>query len=186
MKRYNFKSTFFIKINVQLKIITCKGKSIKAEIHINERHQKNHDLPEIGLFPKHKKIRIGYFSTDFIEHHPVSTLTAELYEVHDRNQFEIHAFSYGPDTKDKMNLRIKAGVDHFHEVRTLSHKDIAILARSLEIDIAVDLGGFTQDTRTAIFAMSAAPIQASYIGVLSTMGAKYYDYLVGIYNDADC
>jgi predicted O-linked N-acetylglucosamine transferase (SPINDLY family) len=77
-----------------------------------------------------------------------------------------------------MNLRIKAGVDHFHEVRTMSHKDVAILARSLEIDIAVDLGGFTQDSRTGVFAMSAAPIQASYIGVLSTMGADYYDYLV--------
>jgi len=98
--------------------------------------------------------------------------------MHDRNQFEIHAFSYGSDTNDEMNLRIKAGVDHFHEVRSMSHKDVAILARSLEIDIAVDLGGHTKDARTGIFAMSAAPIQASYIGVLSTMGADYYDYLV--------
>ena len=48
----------------------------------------------------------------------------------------------------------------------------------LEIDIAVDLGGFTQDARTGIFALSAAPIQASYIGYLGTMGASYYDYLV--------
>ena len=149
-----------------------------SEIHINERYQKNHDLPEIGLYPKHKKIRIGYFSTDFIEHHPVSTLTAELYEVHDRNQFEIHAFSYGPDTNDKMNLRIKAGVDHFHNVRTMSHKDIAMLARSLEIDIAVDLGGFTRDARTGIFAMQAAPIQVNYLGYSGTMAADYIDYLI--------
>jgi protein O-GlcNAc transferase len=148
-----------------------------AEIYVNDAFPKNHDLPEIGLYPKHKKIRIGYFSADFYNH-PVSALTAELYEVHDRNQFEIHAFSYGPDTKDKMNLRIKAGVDYFHEVRTMSHKDIAMLARSLEIDIAVDLGGFTQDARTGIFAMSAAPIQASYIGYLGTLGVSYYDYLV--------
>jgi predicted O-linked N-acetylglucosamine transferase (SPINDLY family) len=148
-----------------------------AEIFTNKNHPKNHDLPEIGLYPKHKKIRIGYFSADFYEH-PVSTLTAELYEIHDRNQFEIFGFYYGPDTEDKMNLRIKAGVDHFHEVRTMSNKDVAMLARSLEIDIAVDLGGFTQDARTGIFAMSAAPIQASYIGYLGTMGADYYDYLV--------
>jgi predicted O-linked N-acetylglucosamine transferase (SPINDLY family) len=60
----------------------------------------------------------------------------------------------------------------------MSHKDVAILARSLEIDIAVDLGGHTKDARTGIFAMQAAPIQASYIGVLSTMGTDYYDYLV--------
>ena len=148
-----------------------------TEIFANKKFPKNHDLPEIGLYPKHKKIRIGYFSADFWSH-PVSALTAELYEVHDRNQFEIHAFSYGPDKKDKMNLRIKAGVDHFHEVLSMSHQDIAMLARSLEIDIAVDLGGFTQDARTGIFAMSAAPIQISYIGYLGTMGADYYDYLV--------
>jgi predicted O-linked N-acetylglucosamine transferase (SPINDLY family) len=53
-----------------------------------------------------------------------------------------------------------------------------MLARSLEIDIAVDLGGYTQDCRTEIFAMPAAPIQISYIGYSGTMGAKYYDYLV--------
>ena len=148
-----------------------------TEIFVNKHHPKNHDLPKIGLYPKHKKIRIGYFSADFKEH-PVAALTAELYEIHDRNHFEIHAFSYGPETNDKMNLRIKAGVDHFHDVRTMSHKDVAMLARSLEIDIAVDLGGFTRDARTGIFARSAAPIQASYIGYIGTLGANYYDYLV--------
>jgi len=148
-----------------------------AEKFANEKHPQSYILSKIERYPKHKKIRIGYFSADFREH-PVSALTAELYETHDRNQFEIHAFSYGPDTKDKMNLRIKAGVDHFHHVRSMSLKDVAMLARSLEIDIAVDLGGFTLYARTGIFAMSAAPIQASYIGYIGTMGADYYDYLM--------
>ena len=148
-----------------------------TEIFVNKHHPKNHDLPKIGLYPKHKKIRIGYFSADFKEH-PVAALTAELYEIHDRNHFEIHAFSYGPETNDKMHLRIKAGVDHFHDVRTMSYEDVAMLARSLEIDIAVDLGGSTTNSRTGIFARSAAPIQASYIGYIGTMGADYYDYLV--------
>ena len=98
--------------------------------------------------------------------------------MHDRSQFEIHAFSFGPDTNDEMNLRIKAGVDHFHDVREMSHKDLALFSRSLEIDIAVDLGGYTADCRTEIFAMSAAPIQLCYIGVLSTMGSDYYDYII--------
>ena len=148
-----------------------------TEIFVNKHHPKNYDLPKIGLYPKHKKIRIGYFSADFKEH-PVAALTAELYEVHDRNHFEIHAFSYGPETNDKMHLRIKAGVDHFHDVQTIPHKDVAMLARSLEIDIAVDLGGSTTNSRTGIFARSAAPIQASYIGYIGTLGANYYDYLV--------
>ena len=64
------------------------------------------------------------------------------------SQFEIYGFSYGPDTKDEMNLRIKAGVDHFYDVRTMSHKEVVMLSRSVELDIAVDLGGFTQHART--------------------------------------
>ena len=138
---------------------------------------KINTLGDINQYPKHSKIRIGYFSADFREH-PVSYLTAELYEVHNRDQFEIHAFSFGPDTKDEMNLRIKAGVDHFHNVRSMSHQEITILARSLEIDIAVDLTGHTANSRTDVFAMSAAPIQLSYIGYLGSMGAEYYDYLI--------
>ena len=148
-----------------------------AEIYANEEHPKSYLLSKIEPYPKHKKIRIGYFSADFRDH-PVAHLTAELYETHDRNQFEIYAFSFGSDTKDEMNLRIKSGVDHFHDVRMMSHKAVAMFTRSIELDIAVDLGGFTQNSRTGIFAMSAAPIQISWIGYPGTMGANYYDYLV--------
>ena len=148
-----------------------------SEIYAREQFPKNSSLPSINAYKNHKKIRIGYFSADF-KLHPVATLTAELYEIHDRKSFEIYAFSFGPNTNDEMNLRIKAGVDHFYDVREKSDKEVVLLARSLEIDIAIDLSGYTADSRTSIFAMSAAPIQASYIGVLSTMGAKYYDYLI--------
>jgi len=148
-----------------------------AEIYANDKFPISNSLPKIEQYPKHKKIRVGYFSADFREH-PVSTLTVELYEKHDRIQFEVFAFSYGPDTKDEMNLRVKAGVDHFYDVRAMSYKDVALLGRSLELDIAIDLGGFTQNARTGIFAISVAPIQLSYIGYLGTMGADYYDYLV--------
>ena len=148
-----------------------------TEIYLKDRFPKSDLLPNINIYPKHKKIRIGYFSGDFREH-PVSTLTANLYEIHNRDKFEIHAFSYGPDTQDEMNLRIRSGVDHFHQVCKVSHKDIVLLARSLEIDIAIDLGWFTVSGKTDLFAMSAAPIQLTYIGFLGTMGAPYYDYLI--------
>ena len=148
-----------------------------AEIYANERYPQSHVLSTIERYPKHKKIRIGYFSADF-KNHPAAFLTAELYEIHDRNRFEIHAFSYGPDTQDKMNLRIKAGVDHFHDVRTMSYEDTAMLARSVELDIAVDLGGYTQDCRPNIFAEGSAPIQVSYLGYPGTMAVDYMDYLI--------
>ena len=148
-----------------------------SEIYAKDKFPKNNILPEIDLYTGHSKIRVGYFSGDFREH-PVSSLTANLYETHNRDQFEIYAFSFGSDTNDQMNLRIKSGVDHFHDVQSMSNKDIVLLARSIEIDIAVDLGGLTSGGKTEIFAMSVAPIQLSYIGFLGTMGAPYYDYLI--------
>jgi protein O-GlcNAc transferase len=148
-----------------------------SEIYVNYYYPKNNSLPKISHYSNHNKIRIGYFSADF-KQHPVATLTAELYEMHNRNYFEIHAFSFGADTNDEMNLRIKAGVDYFHDVKDTPLKDLALLARSFEIDIAIDLGGFTAKSRTEIFAMSVAPIQLSYIGYLGTLGANYYDYLI--------
>ena len=69
-----------------------------AETLVNDKHYKSHVFSKIDHFPKHKKIRIGYFSADFTNH-PVAHLTAELYEIHDRNQFKIYAFSFIPDTK---------------------------------------------------------------------------------------
>ena len=148
-----------------------------AEVYINHKFPENFDLPKISPYSGHDKIRIGYFSPDF-RIHPVANLTAELYEIHNRDKFEVYAFSFGPDTKDEMNMRIKSGVDHFHDVRLMSHKEVALLSRSLEIDIAIDLGGFTQDTRTSIFAMRASPIQVNYLGYSGTMGAEYIDYLI--------
>jgi predicted O-linked N-acetylglucosamine transferase (SPINDLY family) len=148
-----------------------------TEVFVNKIHPKNIILPSIEAYLGHSKIRIGYFSPD-LSLHPVAYLTAGLYEAHDRDHFEVYAFSFGPSSTDGMSLRIKAGVDHFHNVQSMSHQEITLLARSLEIDVAVDLGGHTANSRTDVFAMSAAPIQLSYIGYLGTMGADYYDYLI--------
>ena len=148
-----------------------------AETYSDIKFPRMNDLQTLQRYSKHSKIRIGYFSSDFRDH-AVSYLTAELYELHDRKQFEVHAFSIVEDTNDIMNLRIKEGVDYFHNVDLMSSKEIVDYARSLEIDIAIDLNGFTAGARTEIFSMFVAPIQLSYIGYLGTMGSDCYDYLI--------
>jgi predicted O-linked N-acetylglucosamine transferase (SPINDLY family) len=148
-----------------------------AKIYAETRYPENKNLPSLTQYPKHHKIRIGYFSADFREH-PVSYLTAELFELHNRDQFEIIAFSFGINTQDPLRKRLEKGFDQFIDVKEKTDLEIAILAREMEIDIAVDLGGFTYDCRTEIFALRAAPIQLSYIGYLGSMGASYFDYLI--------
>jgi predicted O-linked N-acetylglucosamine transferase (SPINDLY family) len=123
------------------------------------------------------KIRIGYFSADFREH-AISYLLAEVFERHDRSQFEVVGFSFGPETQDAAARRVSAAMDQFLDVRPLLPQQIAQRSRELGIDIAVDLMGFTQNCRPAIFAERAAPVQVNYLGYPATMGAAFMDYIL--------
>lgn len=130
--------------------------------------------PELNF--RNEKIRVAYFSSDF-NNHPVSNLMAKTIENHDRDNFEIYAFSLGI-RKDAWTDRIQRGACHFIEASNWSDREIVEKSRQLKLDIAVDLNGHTHGARTEIFAQRVAPIQMSYIGFLGSMGAPYYDYIV--------
>lgn len=144
---------------------------------INDKHPFNPILGVIPKFPRKEKIKIGYYSEDFREH-PVSYLTVELFEIHDKNTFELVAFYYGPQDSSNMHKRVSLAFNKFIDIRQKSDKDVAKMSRDIGIDIAIDLTGLSGNERMGIFAYRAAPIQLSYIGYLGTMGAEYYDYLI--------
>jgi predicted O-linked N-acetylglucosamine transferase (SPINDLY family) len=148
-----------------------------AMIYVGEPYFSPHVPAIIFRRARHDKIRIGYYSADFHDH-ATTYLMAELFELHDRSRFELIAFSFGPDRQDEMTRRVSAAFDHFFDVRTKSDTEIVRLSRDFEIDIAIDLKGFTQGSRIGIFALRAAPIQLSYLGYPGTMGAEYFDYLI--------
>ena len=128
--------------------------------------------------PKSKpdKIRIGYFSADFHEH-PVSHQIAKVLASHDRSKIEVYAYSF-KQADDNMRKRIIGAVDHFKDVTNMSDRDVALLARDDNIDIAIDLMGYTKNARTNIFAFRAAPIQINFHGFPATMGANFIDYII--------
>jgi protein O-GlcNAc transferase len=126
---------------------------------------------------RHDKIRVAYFSADF-RVHAVAQLVVELFEVHDRRRFEIIAFSLGPDDGSAMRRRLIDAFDQFHDAREMSDKEAAGLVRDLEVDIAVDLNGYTDGTRLDIFARRPAPVQATYLGYPGTTGADFIDYVI--------
>jgi len=103
---------------------------------------------------------------------------AELIELHDKKQFEFIGISFGPSQGDAMRTRLEKSFDQFIDASAMSDIEIAQLSRNLKIDIAVDLKGFTQNSRAGIFAYRAAPIQVSYLGYPGTMSADYMDYLI--------
>jgi predicted O-linked N-acetylglucosamine transferase (SPINDLY family) len=126
---------------------------------------------------RHKRIRLAYVSAD-LRNHAVSYLMAGVFEQHDRTQFEVFAISLAPAAKTTMGERIASAFDHFIDVSTMSDKEVVELMRDLEIDIAVDLMGYTGQTRFAIFKYRVAPVQVSYLGFPATTGAQYMDYIV--------
>ena len=148
-----------------------------AEIWAKANCPPNSELGPISKHRRHDKIRIGYYSADFYNH-ATAYLMAGLFELHNRDRFEIFGFSFGPDINDYMRQRVSGAFDKFVDVRHRSDRDIAELSRSLDIDIAVDLKGFTQDERAGIFARRAAPLQVSYLGYPATMGVDYMDYII--------
>ena len=125
----------------------------------------------------HDRIRVAYLSADFRDH-PMSSLMVGIFECHDKSRFDVTAISFGPDSNSEMRQRLKVSFERFIDAKTFSDDQIAKLARSLEVDILVDLMGFTTDSRTGIFARRPAPIQVNYLGYPGTMGAEYIDYII--------
>ena len=148
---------------------------VGAEIYANDSCPLNNILGQIKKYPKNKKIRIGYFSVDFREH-PVGFLITELFEMHDKSKFELFGFSISKKIESKIRSRIKKSFDEFIEVAHYSDQEIASISREKKIDIAIDLGGYTKNSRPSIFAMKVAPIQINFLGYPGTTGASYIDY----------
>ena len=125
----------------------------------------------------HDRIRVAYLSADFHEH-VTPSLLVEMFERHDRERFEITAISFGPDDNSAMRARLMKAFDHFHDARQQSDREVAELLRQWEIDIAVDLGGYTSGARPWILAHRPAPVQAKYMGYPGTSGSDFIDYII--------
>jgi len=147
---------------------------------------RNFVAGRIGVLPpklwsnptwRHDKIRLAYLSADF-HRHATAHLTAGLFERHDRSRFETIGVSFGPDDNSELRLRLIAAFDQFHDVSSKSDDEVAQLLRHLQVDLAIDLKGYTQDARFGVLARRPAPIQVNYLGFPGTMAAPFIDYIV--------
>ncbi|MDE8651570.1 tetratricopeptide repeat protein [Novosphingobium album (ex Liu et al. 2023)] len=123
------------------------------------------------------RIRIGYFSSDFHDHATLFLMSG-LLRAHDRSRFAIRAYSYGPGRDDAMRRHVRDHVDAFIDIREMDDTAVIARARADALDIAVDLKGFTCDSRVALFAGRLAPVQVSYLGYPGSIGHPCMDYIV--------
>ena len=146
---------------------------IRAKKFFDLRFQKQSE--KLKFKPKNK-IRIGYFSADFYKH-ATMYLMRRIFEFHDKNKFEILIYSFS-DYQDIFTEELKKNVAKFINITNISDEEAVDIARNDELDIAVDLKGFTKNTRLSIFSLRVAPIQISYLGYPGTIGSNCIDYII--------
>lgn len=130
-----------------------------------------------GLERGRDKLRIGYVSSDLREH-AVGFAMTDVFEEHDKSRFEIFAYYCGVDRADPIQRRIKDSADRWTDINGLSDEDAAARIREDEIDILVDLNGYTKDARTRVFSFRPAPIAVNWFGFPGTMGTPYHHYII--------
>jgi len=148
-----------------------------ARRHVDKKVLKN--APTLaGPDPyEHRRIRIGYCSSDFCLH-PVAMLMVELFELHDREQFEVYGYCWSPEDGSEIRRRVIAAMDHFRRIQPLADEEAARLIRQDEIDILFDLQGQTSGARMNMLAFRPAPIQITYLGLPATTGLPSIDFVI--------
>jgi predicted O-linked N-acetylglucosamine transferase (SPINDLY family) len=148
-----------------------------AEIFAAERYPPSHTPLWNGEKYGNARIRIGYVSGEF-RHQATSILMAELFELHDRNRFELFAFDNGWDDGSDIRARINRAFDEIVDISRLRDPGAGSAIVQRRIDILVNLNGYFGRARQGIFALRPCPIQVNYLGFPGTTGADYMDYLI--------
>jgi predicted O-linked N-acetylglucosamine transferase (SPINDLY family) len=132
---------------------------------------------DIRVGKKNKRLRIGIFSGDFREH-PMMYCISGLLGSYDRSKFELLAFNLYCGTSEKWSTYVKSALDSFFDVSIMSNAELIAFARSKELDIAIDLSGYTTGARTIVFVERVASVQINFLGYPGTMGIESYDYII--------
>ena len=167
---------------------TAEEQKLCASHYVEQNYRALFDLGKKQAYqhnnqPK-SKINIGYLSADF-RLHPLAFLITELIESHDRSRFNIHAYSYGKEDETPVRKRLIKAFDSFVDIRAMNDLEAATKINADQIDILIDLTGFTHSSRTGIVALKPASIHINWLGYPGTMGAfnnndndALFDYLI--------
>ena len=154
-------------------------KHIALNIEREKRAQGVLSGPSAATQAKDGRLRIGYLSPNFGSH-PVGQVTLSLFPAHNRERFEVHAFSTRPGGSDESEFAAKhrMSFDGFHEIGAKKPHEAAAYIRSVGIDILVDLDGYMDNTSPPILALRPAPIQVFWLGHAGGLGLPFVDYLI--------
>lgn len=144
----------------------------------SERYRQVSDLIQARPVSRPSRLRVGYFGADF-QDHATLYLLAGLLRRHDSARFDVHVYSYGMRKTGELRKRTEKEVDHFFDVSDQADMTIVAHAHEHHLDIAIDLNGYTTNSRSTLFQHRLAPVQVNYLGYPGSLGADFIDYIVG-------
>ena len=147
-----------------------------AEQHSHNIFKNSYNKNKVKNKVKNK-IKISYFSAEFHQH-PVLQLMMDVYKNHNKNKFEVYGFSHDPEGENIYRNEAKGYFDKFIDITKMNDDVVVKLCHEMEIDIAINLTGHTEDARGKIFALRVAPIQINFLGFPGTLGLTSMDYIL--------
>ena len=169
--------TLYLPFSGQQQQIFAQNHARDIDQKMSSRRRQLSFTPQSKIKNRKSKIRLGYVSGDF-RNHAVAQLILRLFELHDREKFEVFAYSLGPDDGSKYRRKLIADCDCFRDLINLSPTKSAQQIYDDGIDILIDLAGYTEYATPEIFAQRPAPLQVNYLGYPGTLGADYMDYII--------
>lgn len=153
-----------------------------ADLQICAKAFAESNFPAVAALPARAdrrpgKVRVGYICGEF-RAHATMRLMAGLFELHDKDRFEIVAFDSGHDDQSPLRRRVEAAFTKFVDISALSAPDAARCVAAEGIDILVTLNGYCGEGRMDVFAQRPAPIQVNFLAFPGTLGAPYVDYVI--------
>lgn len=124
-----------------------------------------------------RRLRVGYLSSD-LRDHAIGYLMVDLFETHHREDFEVFAYYCGPPNDSPLRKRIEAAVEHWTNITGLDDISAARKILADDLDILVDVNGYTRDARSALVALRPAPVIVNWLGYPGTVGSPYHHYIV--------
>ena len=174
INKQNFITTPFALLSInssrdeQLRCACIFGEKINSKLQVlNVRKEA----------PTNKRLRIGYFSSDF-GNHPVGQLIENILKCHDKNKFELIGFFLKDYSNDQVTERIKRLFDEQYVLDDVPTSSAIEIVENAAIDIAVDLNGHTSNSREDIIGSRIAPVQIAYLGYPGSVGLRSIDYTV--------
>lgn len=127
--------------------------------------------------PSDGRLRIGYIASD-IASHPGAYAARPLYSLHDRRRFEVFVYALNPNDGSAVRRSIAQAADTFRAFDEVSDEDAAYQIYQDNIDVLIDLSGYSFGSRNEVLAHQPAPVQIAFHGYHETMGATFITYHV--------